>query len=283
MSRGRPIARAPRPDSVAPGPCRDAAGTPRPPARQLVADRGPRSGSSAPCRTRSVGSLPASSLLLAPPEEPRDAGRERQEHERGDRVAIDDGGDRTRHDDDNDRHSHSRWQDSEGIGRWAIGPWSIGPGRPKSTSVPESMRAGAPGVLAGLMPAAAASSTAGAAAYSSHGLSPEPGEAAIGVPDHERRGPGAAGEDLRGGGEDGGDLGLSAGRAPAPVLALLLAAGGAGHWITSSARSKSDGGIVRPRALAVLRLSESVKRVGRSIGISAGGVRARILTAIVPA
>src|SRR5437667_4840961 len=55
------------------------------------------------------------------------------------------------------------------------------------------------------------------------------------------------------------------------------------HWMTSSARPSSDGGMVRPRAFAVLRLNESVNRVGRSIGISLGGVPARILTAIVPA
>jgi transcriptional regulator with XRE-family HTH domain len=42
------------------------------------------------------------------------------------------------------------------------------------------------------------------------------------------------------------------------------------HRITSSARSSSDGGIVRPRALAVFRLITSSNRVGCSIGNSAG-------------
>src|SRR5206468_5006521 len=36
------------------------------------------------------------------------------------------------------------------------------------------------------------------------------------------------------------------------------------YWITSSARPCSDGGMVRPKAFAVLRLNESVNRVGRS-------------------
>jgi hypothetical protein len=40
--------------------------------------------------------------------------------------------------------------------------------------------------------------------------------------------------------------------------------------MTSSARSSSEGGIVRPRALAVLRLMTSSNFVGRSIGNSAG-------------
>ena len=44
----------------------------------------------------------------------------------------------------------------------------------------------------------------------------------------------------------------------------------AGYWITSSARSRSDCGTVRPRAAAVLRLTTSSNLVGRSIGRSPG-------------
>src|SRR5262249_5671816 len=42
------------------------------------------------------------------------------------------------------------------------------------------------------------------------------------------------------------------------------------HSMISSARSSSEGGIVRPRALAVCRLTISLKTVGRWIGSSAG-------------
>jgi hypothetical protein len=42
------------------------------------------------------------------------------------------------------------------------------------------------------------------------------------------------------------------------------------HSITSSARPSSDGGIVRPRALAVLRLITRLNLVGRSTSNSAG-------------
>ena len=51
-----------------------------------------------------------------------------------------------------------------------------------------------------------------------------------------------------------------------------------GHWITSSARSSSDGGIVRPSALAVLRLMTSSNFVGCSIGRSRGWAPLRILS-----
>src|SRR5215510_6342188 len=51
---------------------------------------------------------------------------------------------------------------------------------------------------------------------------------------------------------------------------------GMGHWITSFARASSDGGIVRPRALAVLRLMTSSNSVGRSTGRSAGLAPLRI-------
>src|SRR5438876_9254744 len=50
------------------------------------------------------------------------------------------------------------------------------------------------------------------------------------------------------------------------------------YWITSSARPSSDGGIVRPRALAVLRLTTSSNFVGRSTGRSAGLAPLRILS-----
>src|SRR5262245_26779580 len=43
-----------------------------------------------------------------------------------------------------------------------------------------------------------------------------------------------------------------------------------GHWMTSSARVSTDGGIVRPRDFAVLRLMTSSKVVGCWTGRSAG-------------
>src|SRR5215471_6395063 len=50
------------------------------------------------------------------------------------------------------------------------------------------------------------------------------------------------------------------------------------HSMTSSARARSDGGIVRPRALAVLRLITSSNLLGCSIGTSAGLAPLRILS-----
>src|SRR5262249_22602898 len=50
------------------------------------------------------------------------------------------------------------------------------------------------------------------------------------------------------------------------------------HWITSSARSSSDGGIVRPSAFAVLRLMTNSNFVGCSTGRSAGRAPLRILS-----
>jgi hypothetical protein len=50
------------------------------------------------------------------------------------------------------------------------------------------------------------------------------------------------------------------------------------HRITSSARSKIDSGMVRPRALAVLRLTTSSNLVGCSIGRSPGLAPFRILS-----
>src|SRR5207245_787814 len=51
-----------------------------------------------------------------------------------------------------------------------------------------------------------------------------------------------------------------------------------GYWITSSARDSSDCGIVRPSALAVLRLMTSSNFVGCSTGRSAGFAPLRILS-----
>src|SRR5262249_52999487 len=49
------------------------------------------------------------------------------------------------------------------------------------------------------------------------------------------------------------------------------------YSITSSARASTDGGMVRPRALAVLRLMTSSNFVGCSTGRSAGLAPLRIL------
>jgi len=50
------------------------------------------------------------------------------------------------------------------------------------------------------------------------------------------------------------------------------------HWSTSSAWKSSVGGIVRPRALAALRLMTSSNLMGRSTGRSAGVAPFRILS-----
>jgi hypothetical protein len=50
------------------------------------------------------------------------------------------------------------------------------------------------------------------------------------------------------------------------------------HSITRSARCRSDGGIVRPSALAILRLMTSPNLVGCSMGRSPGFVPLRILS-----
>ena len=50
------------------------------------------------------------------------------------------------------------------------------------------------------------------------------------------------------------------------------------YWITSSARSSRDGGIVIPSALAVLRLRTNSYFVGCSTGRSAGCAPFRILS-----
>ena len=50
------------------------------------------------------------------------------------------------------------------------------------------------------------------------------------------------------------------------------------YWMTSSARPSSDGGIVRPRVFAVLRLMTNSNFVGCSTGRSAGLAPFRILS-----
>src|SRR4051794_35499193 len=55
------------------------------------------------------------------------------------------------------------------------------------------------------------------------------------------------------------------------------------HSITSSARSSSVGGTIRPSALAVLRLIRSSNLVGCSTGRSAGFAPLRILSINAPA
>lgn len=50
------------------------------------------------------------------------------------------------------------------------------------------------------------------------------------------------------------------------------------YWITSSARASTAGGIVRPSALAVLRLITNSNFVGCSMGRSAGFAPLRILS-----
>ena len=58
---------------------------------------------------------------------------------------------------------------------------------------------------------------------------------------------------------------------------------GLGHSITRSARSRSDGGIVRPSILAVLRLMISSNLLGCSTGKSPGLTPLRILSTNVAA
>src|SRR4029079_17192425 len=64
-----------------------------------------------------------------------------------------------------------------------------------------------------------------------------------------------------------------------PSRSVLMQRSKKDHYsITSSARAISDGGTVRPRALAVLRLMTSSNFVGCSAGISAALAPCRILT-----
>src|SRR5262245_58330738 len=51
-----------------------------------------------------------------------------------------------------------------------------------------------------------------------------------------------------------------------------------GHWTISSARASTAGGMVRPRAFAVLRLMTSSNLVGFATGRSAGLVPLKILS-----
>src|ERR1700682_6477955 len=60
--------------------------------------------------------------------------------------------------------------------------------------------------------------------------------------------------------------------------APMLASSSGNHWITSSARSSSDCGIVRSSALATLRFTDSLNTDGRSTGRSAGFAPLRILS-----
>jgi hypothetical protein len=55
------------------------------------------------------------------------------------------------------------------------------------------------------------------------------------------------------------------------------------HWITSSARSSNEGGIVSPSAFAVFRLITNSNLVGCSIGRSPGLAPLRILSTYVAA
>ena len=64
----------------------------------------------------------------------------------------------------------------------------------------------------------------------------------------------------------------------APIFDYVQRSKMRSYSITWSARCSSDGGIVRPRALAVLRLMSSSSLVGRSMGRSAGLTPLRILS-----
>ena len=61
---------------------------------------------------------------------------------------------------------------------------------------------------------------------------------------------------------------------PSSLVAPLRPA----YWITSAAWKRTDGGMVRPMALAVLRLMTSSNFVGCSTGKSAGLAPCRILS-----
>jgi hypothetical protein len=84
---------------------------------------------------------------------------------------------------------------------------------------------------------------------------------------------------------DAGDDGRRAGRRVAPGAGgehgeeeVSAAEVGGDHSITASARASTEGGIVRPRALAVLRFTTSSNFVGCSTGRSAGLAPFRILS-----
>ena len=126
VERGRLIARACHPDTVAQCACRDATRTPPRPARQHAADRRPRSGRRR--AAHSVGGVAANIIPVT--------WRPQRNHptpaasttsmtvatvSRSSTRPIGPGTT------DEPRDGHGRWQESEGIGRWAIGPWSNWP------------------------------------------------------------------------------------------------------------------------------------------------------------
>jgi len=84
----------------------------------------------------------------------------------------------------------------------------------------------------------------------------------------------------------GSDIGHKSGGPPCPLCAnncreqvqQKSALEGPPHSITSSARTRSEGGTLRPSALAVFRLITISNLVGCSIGRSAGFVPLRILS-----
>src|SRR5688572_15341764 len=68
-----------------------------------------------------------------------------------------------------------------------------------------------------------------------------------------------------------------------PPVRCSVMLGSVYHSMTWSARSRNDGGIVRPSALGVLRLMTNSNFVGCSIGRSAGLAPFRILSTYVAA
>ena len=161
-ARGRLIASAPLPGSVALGPCRDAGRRPPLPARRRAAGTGPRSGSSARCTARARVTSAAAETTRRRPRAPR-AGAWWS------RVAVLDGDHRTRHDDDEARHRHGRHRISRVSGEGQLDLRRC-PSPGEDTAVPGPVFVPARRVL-------------------------EAREAAVRVPDHERRNPRGAGED----------------------------------------------------------------------------------------
>src|SRR5262249_52461032 len=106
------------------------------------------------------------------------------------------------------------------------------------------------------------------------------------VPRHPERGghdgrPRRAGADRhRDGPGHPPDRGAAAPLAPGVPEALVRQAR---YWIASSARCRSDGGIVKPSALTVLKLRISLNVVARSTGRRAGFAPFRILSTKVAA
>src|SRR5215831_16306396 len=77
---------------------------------------------------------------------------------------------------------------------------------------------------------------------------------------------------------DGGTRYQASGAASRPPVSTLNERPTLHYSITWSARARSEGGIVSPRALAVLRLMTRSNLVGCSTGRSAGFVPLRILS-----